>query len=179
MHFLPLSICFLLQALALLSCEDTTNTFSNREMVRCNYTVASYTELFNALGNYGQFASIREMGTGKVRMTSGATGKYTDYASSKVQQYFSFGLGGLIVGTNFNGDNLAYDLACPYCDVASYRLSLADNGYCRCSHCGIQYDMNNYGIIASIDSTKTYTNKPRGLYRYRITYDGTSVSVYN
>ena len=98
---------------------------------------------------------------------------------SKVQQYFSFGLGGLIVGTNFNGDNLAYDLACPYCDVASYRLSLADNGYCRCSHCGIQYDMNNYGIIASIDSTKTYTNKPRGLYRYRITYDGTNVSVYN
>ncbi len=172
---LTLSVGFIA---TLISCDDTTTTYSNRELVRINYAVSSYTELFNVMGNYGQFASIREMGNGKVRMTLGSTGKYTDYTPSKTQQYFYFGLGGVIVGTNYNGENLAYDLSCPYCDAAAYRLSLSDNGYAKCSHCGISYDMNNYGVILSTDSTRQYGSL-RGLYRYKITYDGTNMSVYN
>ncbi|MCR5312505.1 MAG: hypothetical protein K6E54_02445 [Bacteroidaceae bacterium] len=175
---LPLSVAFLLLTVCLCSCEDATNTYSTRELVRCNYVVSSYTELFGSLGNYGQFASIREMGSGKVRMTLAATGKYTDYTPTKVQQYFYFGLGGLIVGTNYNGENLAYDLSCPYCDQTAYRLSLSDNGYAKCNRCGITYDLNNYGIITSVDSTKAY-GSVRALYRYRISFDGTNLSVYN
>ncbi len=177
LRILPLSVVFLF-FLTITSCEEMTNTYSNREFVRCNFIVSSYTELFGVMGNYGQFASIRQAGNGKLRMNSGATGNYTDYTPDKIQQYFSYGLGGLIVGTNYNGDNMCYDLACPYCDAPNYRLNLTDNGLAKCPKCGVVYDLNNNGVISAVDSTKTYNNL-RGLYRYHIVYDGTNVSMYN
>ena len=177
MHVLPLSVVFMLLS-AVTSCEEMTNVYSNRELVRCNFVVASYEELFGVMGNFGQFASIRSAGNGKIRMTLGSTGKYKDYTPDKLQQYFSYGLGGLIVGTNYNGEDLCYDLSCPYCDATSTRLNLTDNGFAKCSKCNVTYDLNNYGVISSTDSTKTYNNL-RGLYRYHIVYDGTNVSMYN
>jgi len=179
LHVLPLSISFFVLMGVLSSCEDLTNAYSNREYVRCNYTVASYTELFNVMGNYGQYAFIRKMPNGKVRMTLASTGKYTEYNPDKIQSYFYFGLAGLIVGTNNYGESLCYDLGCPYCDGSAYRLTLKDNGYAKCSRCGITYDLNLYGVIVSIDSAYNYVSKPRALYRYHITYDGTNVSMYN
>lgn len=177
MHVLPLSVVFMLLS-AVTSCEEMTNVYSNRELVRCNFVVASYEELFGVMGNFGQFASIRSAGNGKIRMTLGATGKYKDYTPDKLQQYFSYGLGGLIVGTNYNGEDLCYDLACPYCDAPNYRLTLTDNGLAKCPKCGVVYDLNNNGVISAVDSTKTYNNL-RGLYRYRIAFDGTNVSMFN
>ena len=177
LRILPLSVVFLF-LMAVTSCEEMTDVYSNREFVRCNFIVSSYTELFGVMGNYGQFASIRQAGNGKLRMTSGATGKYTDYTPDKIQSYFSYGLGGLIVGTNYNGEDLCYDLACPQCDASSIRLNLTDNGFAKCPKCNVTFDLNNYGVINSIDSTKTYNNL-RGLYRYHIVFDGTNVSMYN
>lgn len=178
LHVLPLSIVILSFISTLCSCEDMKSVYSRREMVRCNFLVSSYTELFGVMGNYGQFASIRKMGTGMLKMTMASNGKYTEYRPDKLQQYFYYGLGGLIVGTNYNGEVLCYDLACPRCDASSFRLDMTDNGFAKCSHCGVTYDLNNYGVINSIDSTKNYTNL-RGLYRYRIVFDGTNVSMFN
>jgi len=177
LRVLPLSVTLFCFVCGLSSCEEMTKEYSNRELVRCNFLVASYNELFSVMGNYGQFASIRKTG-GKLRMTTASTGKYTDYNIDKIQSYFYYGLGGLIVGTNYNGEVLCYDLACPYCDLSSTRLNLTDNGFAKCSKCNVTYDLNNYGIIHSKDSTKTYTTL-RGLYRYHIAYDGMNVSMYN
>ena len=178
LRVLPLSIAFFSIMFGIMSCDEMTKVYSNRELVRCNFIVSSYTELFSVMGNYGQFASIRNMGNGKVRMTVASTGKYTDYQQDKIQSYFYYGLGGLILGTNYNGEVLCYDLSCPHCDAVAYRLNMKDNGFAKCPRCGVTYDLNNYGVISSIDSTKTYANL-RGLYRYHIVFDGTTVNMYN
>lgn len=104
------------------------------------------------------------------------TGRYT---INETQKYFNYGLGGLIVGTNIYGQHLAYDLACPNCDRNTRRLSLGDAGYATCKHCGLTYDMNNLGVITSKDSTARPQTDARGMLRYRITYNGTTITVYN
>ena len=42
----------------------------------------------------------------------------------------------------------------------------------------VVYDMNNYGAIHKIPADAQLTNK-RGLYRYRINYNGQIVNAYN
>ena len=61
-------------------------------------------------------------------------------------------------------------------------ISVADNGYATCNHCGLSYNLNAHGIIAyKSDTEKENAAKSdlRGLYRYRIQFNGTIVSVYN
>ena len=166
----------------LVSCKDEiSGTYSTKYPVRFYFDVAQSAELFNAIGNPGQFVTIRKI-EGKVKITN-MVGQSHDYALSQIgAKEFEFGLGGLIVGTSStpnmsNGlDILAYDLSCPSCDRQSYRLTVKDNGTALCSHCGNSYDLNNYGwILTATDATK----EQRGLYRYRVFYNGTSINVNN
>lgn len=167
-------------AMSTLSCskDEATSTYSNREYVYCFFNVLQYTELFNVMGSNGQFATIRrqvEDGVTHIRMT--CTGSSTPYPLDATAKGFGFGLGGLIVGTNYYGEHLCYDLACPICDRAGTRLTL-DGIYAKCNHCGVTFDMNNYGVIYTKPEGAQLAN-PRGLYRYRINYDGQIVNAYN
>ena len=164
------------------SCKDeVSSTYSTKYQVRFYFEVATSVELYNAMGNPGQFVTIRPI-NGKVRITN-MLGQNHEYALSQIgAREFEYGLGGLIVGTcsspNLsNGfDNVAYDLACPNCDRQSHRLTIKDNGTALCSHCGNSYDLNNNGwIITASDATK----EQRGLYRYRIIYNGVAINVNN
>ena len=174
--FLPLACCIL----SLMSCkEDISSVYSSKNRVQCGFNVASYAELINCIDNLGQFSSIRQSGSKIIMSSSVSTNSYDfDAVSSRS---FYFGLGGLIVGTpNLTSDGnpyRCYDLACPNCDRASYRLSISDNGRAKCSHCGIVYDLNNNGSI--IDRGSSDFESPRVLYRYRITYDGMMIHMYN
>lgn len=159
--------------------DEATSTYSQREYVFCRFNVLQHTELFHAMGNPGQFASIRKHivnGVTKVTMTS--TNSSTDYMVDALSKNFGFGLGGLIVGTNYFDETLCYDLACPICDRADRRLTLPGDGYAHCAKCGTTYDMNNYGVIYQIDEDNPPLTK-RGLYRYRIIYDGQTINAYN
>lgn len=159
--------------------EDSNPTFSQREYVFCRFDVHQYAELFNVMGNYGQFASIRKRvvnGVTKFSITNSSSSN--DYTVDALSKDFGLGLGGLIVGTNHYGESLCYDLACPICDRASRRLTLKADGYARCDKCLVIYDMNNYGVIYKIPQD-TVLNKPRGLYRYRINYNGQILNAYN
>ncbi len=171
----------LICVLCLCACKDEiSGTYSTKYPVRFYYEVAGSTEMYNALGNPGEFVTVRPI-SGKIRIEN--TLGSTDYSLSQVgYSEFEFGLGGLIIGTsstlNMSGgyDLVAYDLACPNCDRQSYRLTVNDNGTALCSHCGNSYDLNNYGWIISVtDESKQY----RGLYRYRISYNGIAVNVNN
>ena len=101
----------------------------------------------------------------------------TSYTADALNKDFGFGLGGLILGTNNYGEPMCYDLACPICDRAGTRLTLND-GYAKCSNCGVTFDMNNYGVIYQTPENAELIS-PRGLYRYRINFDGTTVNAYN
>lgn len=180
-----LSMMFVLLCITIsnISCSDdeASSTFSKREYVFCNFNVMQYQELFNVMGNNGQFASIRKRvinGVTKIEITNQSTS--TAYTADALTGKFGFGLGGLIVGTNNYGEPMCFDLACPICDRAERRLTLfkEGQGYAKCDKCGVVYDLNNSGAIYSTPENANFT-KPRGLYRYRIIYDGQILNAYN
>jgi len=176
-------LLLLIAALSLLtSCEkdEAQKMYSTKNRVYCNFYVPTYTQLFNAMGNFGQFVTIRQTtknGASVIQMTSSIGTDY--YAIDATMKYFSYGLGGLIVGTSTYAEPLAYDLSCPNCDRVDRRLSVKDDGTAVCAKCKITYDLNSYGYILTKPDDCIHEN-PRGLYRYRIMYDGGSnVSIYN
>lgn len=159
--------------------DDISSVYSTKNRVQCGFNVVSYAELVNCIDNYGQFSSIRQSGTKIIMKSTSSTNTY-DFDAISARSFY-FGLGGLIVGTpNLTSDGnryRCYDLACPNCDRASHRLDISDNGRAKCSHCGITYDLNNDGII--VDKGQSNFDSPRVLYRYRITYDGVMIHMYN
>lgn len=176
LRYILLSMCLI----SFLSCSDdeATSTYSRREYVFCYFSVLQYTELFNVMGNYGQFATLRKrIVNGVTSVTITCEVSSTDYILDALSKNFGFGLGGLILGTNNYGEPMCYDLACPICDRAETRLALK-NGYAKCSKCGVSFDLNNYGVIHQTPENAELI-KPRGLYRYRINFDGTTVNAYN
>lgn len=177
-----LAFCILLLPLFVLSScskDEATKMYSTKYAVFCSFYVPTYTQLFNAVGSYGEFATIRQKTNGGVSVIEMNSNLGSgQYAIDKTMQYFSYGLGGLIVGTSYYGETLAYDLACPSCDRADRRLVIGDAGIVKCPKCGISYDMNNYGVISSVPSNPIHES-PRGLYRYRVMYDGTNLRIYN
>lgn len=170
---------FILSAFVFTSCtkEEASKTYSTANMVRCYLQVQQYTQLFNTMGSFGEFATIRPLKSqGKMSMWSNIG--TTDYPMTADMRGFEFGLGGLIVGVNYYGEYMAFDLACPNCNRADRRLTIGDAGIAKCAKCGLSYDLNNYGVISAASSVSENVS-PRGLFRYRIMYDGTNLSVYN
>lgn len=178
-RIIRISAFIMLFGILLASCEDeASSSYSNKNYVYCFFNTLQYTQLHNAMGNPGQFVSVRKRtSNGKTVIEMSNSIGTEQYTVDAISTHFSYGLGGIIVGTNYYGENLAYDLSCPNCDRADHRLTLRDDGTAKCAKCGIVYDLNNLGIISAVEG-EGYQN-PRGLYRYRITYDGTNVSVYN
>lgn len=157
------------------SCSDeTTSTYSTKYRVMCGFAIASYAELQTTINNPGQFATIRKSGSKILMQTLTQSHEYNMDALSAE---FQFGLGGLIVGTDSWINLRAYDLACPNCDRNDRRLTLQENGEAKCGKCGIVYDLNNDGVI--LDKGNGLHDKPRRLYRYRITPTGTHIHISN
>ncbi len=182
-HAWSIMAAIICMAMLAASCTDdeASSTYSKREYVFCSFNVTQYAELFNVMGNNGQFASIRKRvinGVTKIEMTnqSGANA----YTVDRLSENFGFGLGGLIAGTNNYGEPMCFDLACPVCDRAERRLTLFSEGagFAKCGKCGVVFDLNNYGVIYSTPENANIT-KPRGLYRYRVRFDGQTINAYN
>ena len=176
-------LCLSIFAIMLIACDKDLRTsaqYSTKYPVRFYFDVINSTELYNAVGNPGQFVTIRPI-AGKVIIANPQ--KETAYPLSQIgYKEFEYGLGGLIVGTsstpNMEGgfDLKAYDLACPNCDRQSIRLTLHDNGTVICKSCGISYDLNNFGWITETPKDCKYDN-PRGLYQYKIYYTPTATGM--
>ncbi len=178
---LLLSFTLCLFTLFFTSCEDEVSSqYSKKYRVRFYMEVNGAAELISTIGNPGQYVTIRQR-AGKVRIENELSGN--DYMLSYIgANEFEYGLGGLIVGTSSvpnmsdGFDILAYDLACPSCDRNDRRL-IVKGGEANCIKCGLTYDLNYFGVVKSAtDSTLTNV---RGLYRYRIVYDGRAINVFN
>ncbi len=174
-----LSVSTAILLMCFICCEDdVSSVYTSKYPVRCGFTVVNHAELINCINNMGQFSTIRQSGDKIIMKSSVST---TEYNLDAISKDYYYGLGGLIVGTpTSTPDNQpyrAYDLACPNCDRNNYRLAVENNGWAKCSHCGITYDLNSDGII--IDKGESNFKSPRILYRYRITYDGMMIHIYN
>ena len=136
----------LISLLILCGCsDDATSTFSNREHVYCALDVLQSDVLFNVMGNYGQFASVRKRvvdGKTQIELVS-SSGLKGYYPLNQLSDNYGFGLGGLIVGTSNFGEALCYDLSCHICDRANRRLSFTNNGYAKCGKCGVTFDLKS------------------------------------
>ena len=107
-----------------------------------------------------------------------STGLKGYYPVDQLSKNFGLGLGGLIMGTSYQGEPLCYDLACPICDRSDRRLTLTADGHAKCAKCGVSYDLNNYGVIYQVPENAQLSTR-RGLYRYRINFNGQIVNAYN
>ncbi len=163
------------------SCSDeVTSKYSNRAIVRGFFNVYEYPILANVVNSPGQYASLRMIAPKIVIKTSNDTFERNYDA---ISQTFEFGLGGLIIGTSNLTDSygnflhFCYDLACPICDPSIRRLNIKDH-FAQCPKCGTSFDLNNEGVIYEINQENPPATK-RGLYQYRIDYDGQIVNVHN
>ena len=171
----------LLSLLMLCGCsDDATSMYSNRAHVFCMFDVSRTDVLFNVMGNNGQFASVRKRtvnGKTQFELVS-STGLKGYYPIDQLSTNFEDGLGGLIMGTSNFGETLCYDLACPICDPSVQRMTLSADGFAKCPKCKVTYDLNNYGVIHEVPEDANLTTH-RGLYRYRINFNGQIVNAYN
>lgn len=161
--------------------DIVTNTYSTEHYVNVVFDpIASYLPLQQVLGtpgfgNPGQYATLRKHSDHITIASATGSINYTDAIIMKG----SLGLGGLIVGTNYDSEYYAFDLACPNCNQAQYRLTVPfdGTGIVTCAHCKISYDLN-YGTIHSTEGNTIHSN-PRSLFRYHISYTGTYVGFHN
>ena len=148
--------------------DDATSKYSNRAPVRARFHVLEYAELTQAIGNLGEYATIRrqvENGVTKIHMTCSTGAAF-----------------GLIVGTTINSagemEYVCYDLACPICDRAGRRLSV-DEGLAKCAHCGASFYLKDEGSLYQKPTNATTTSYRTRLYQYGITYNGEDIHLFN
>lgn len=171
----------LILLLAVSSCkkDEATSVYSTKYPVFVSLNTLSYAELGSALSQ-GTFVTLRPRTTDKGTKVEISNGVSTQAYTLPADDYrsFRFGLGGIIVGTNYMGEPLAFDLACPNCDRTDYRLTVSTSGTATCGHCHIVYNLNNYGFIDNTEHN-TIHSEPRGLYRYRADITTAVVHVFN
>ena len=155
---------------------QATSKYSTRYRVICGFNVASYKELLPAVGGAGTtFATIRQAG-GELHMECENLVSDPNYKMDALQKDFQFGCGGLILGNDYSGTLCCFDLACPNCDQAQFRLTVKD-AQATCKHCGIVYALENDTYI--LDKGNGMHPDPRGLYQYRAIYNGIMVQMSN
>lgn len=158
-----------------ISCGEKFSIYSEKYPVRFSFdtSITPYNQVFGM----GVFITVR-LSDNNVLVTSSDGIEYKYPLTEVDLRNFRMGLGGLIIGTpSLNNDEIsiwAYDLACPICDQAKYRLNIDYSGIAHCSHCGTKFDLNNSGFVVSSSVKDT-----RPLYRYPVFLNGKIVSVVN
>ena len=154
------------------ACSRSYEVYSSKYPVSFSCDISQ--SPFNKVQTSGYFLSFRPTSLKdgfKVREPNGKehTIPYTEVQS----RLFKLGLGGLIIGKPYFGDETyyAYDLACPHCDRASSPLSIDEEGFATCAKCHHAYDLNNSGMPKTGDS--------RPLYRYRTSISANTLVVHN
>lgn len=163
-------LTLLITALTALSC-DTESPYSGYSVF---FTCDASFHPFNQASSYGQFITIRRKSSTSYEVTDAQGTKHThNLTEAEARQKFYYGLGGLIIGTPSmeDGQIWAYDLACPNCEMARYRLQTDHIGRASCNNCGSIYDLNCGGIPIE--------GKSRILWRYRVHTAGTFITVQN
>lgn len=153
------------------SCDVESPTSGYQVYFTCDYAYHP----FNQITSYGQFITI-ERKNKSYEITDANGNKTTTYLTEiELRTPYHYGLGGLIIGTPSmcDGNIWVYDLACPSCEIARYRLEIARDatGLATCPNCGNIYDLNSGGIPIK--------GKSRPLWKYNYFTNGTTIVVRN
>jgi hypothetical protein len=170
-------LLFLSVIVALLSGCSDENPYSG---YRANFVFDGSIHPYNQARSFGQYICVRRgVNIGQFRLTD-ARGNTTVEQVPEIhlqQGLFNYGLGGLIIGTPSaygEGALIAYDWACPNCQLERYRVVIDYvMGYATCPNpkCGVKFDLNSGGIAIE--------GKSDPLMRYRIIDNGSTVIVQN
>ena len=133
---------------------------------------------YNQARSFGQFIGVRKgnnIGQYKLTDAQGNTQTVSIPQIHLQQGAFHYGLGGLLIGTPStygNGSLIAYDWACPSCDIARHRVEIDYTmWHATCPNCHAKFDLNSGGIPIEGQS--------RPLRQYRVFDSGIEVIVQN
>ena len=133
---------------------------------------------YNQARSFGQFIGVRKgnnIGQYKLTDAQGNTQTVNIPQIHLQQGAFHYGLGGLLIGTpsTYGDDNLiAYDWACPSCDIARHRVEIDYTmWHATCPNCHAKFDLNSGGIPIEGQS--------RPLRQYHVFDSGIEVIVQN
>lgn len=170
-------ILALLCIVAVTSCSKVGNYSVYSHKYPVYYTCNTAMSPFNQITSLGRFVSVR-MKNIELEVTDADGNKSVHQLSETDMRSFSFGLGGLIIGTpSLNNDNVsvyAFDLACPICDKAKHRLTFNYLGIAKCSNCNSTWNLNNNGFIQN-----STVKEARPLYRYPVSIYNNYITVRN
>lgn len=166
------AILLLLVLCIVAACGRSYEVYSNK--YRVSFSCDISTSPFNKVQSSGYFLTVRMTPTKDGYKVRDLDGKEHTMPYTEVQnRVFQLGLGGLIIGKPYFGDDefYAYDLGCPHCDRASAPLNIKADCTAHCSKCGNTYELNNGGFAK--------TGESRPLYRYRTSLNGNRLMVHN
>lgn len=160
-----------LATVALAGCGDTEDFYASLPAFLRFTPVSAVPPLNSALNNPGMFCAITFTSTHYV--FTGPDGSQRTYPRTALDAYGKpVCISGFIVGSPSMPDMqgnmgcVAYELACPNCDIEasiSRALTLTGIASASCGRCGRTYDLNNSGmVLTGADG--------HSLYRYRIIY---------
>lgn len=169
---------------SLLSCAGDGVTVGHFCALPARFTfspVSSQPQLYVACHSMGEWCTIRLQNRQFVFTSAAGRTGVTNQTALMGYTGFYMGLSGFIVGL----PNLpemgtdapqvtCYELACPNCyelEHVTKPLTL-QTGTAACQKCRRQYDLNNLGVIIRGD-------KGRGLYRYRVYFNGEGLAINN
>lgn len=177
-------LCRRFLPLLLAACSaDADNTYSSLPARLVVQTVAACPALYMAVGNPGQWCTVQGGANNTYVVTGAKETSQMNLTQMTGYQGFYLGLAGLIIGMpnipEVGADMprvTCYDLACPNCwrEIVVGRALTIDHvsGYAVCGRCSRRYNLNNQGIAVSEEGGHP-------LERYRIQYNGTSLTVSN
>lgn len=175
--FMRKNILFVLFAAVILltGCSDDDNPYSG---YRANFIFNGTEHPYNQARTPGQYICVKHGANIGLYKLTDARGNTTTVQIPEIylqQSTFHYGLGGLIIGTPSaygDGNLMAFDWACPSCQVQKHRVKIDYvMGHATCPKCSAKFDLNSGGIAIE--------GKSDPLMRYRVIDNGSTVIVQN
>ena len=164
------------------SCDSDMTEFNSFPARFVITPVTQVPQLYTAATSAGEYCMIWREGTNTVFQNQyGSSMTLSATALTSYNTWVSTLGNGFIVGTtnmpepgNTEVSLVAYDRSCPNCYTEDYitrAMTFSSYGHVSCGRCHRTYDLNNGGYVKDSTGIK--------LFRYRVSYTGTTLSVSN
>ncbi len=132
---------------------------------------------YNIVHSYGEYIIITREGASDYKVQWNNDKEMTVRLTAQQAMYGNiyYGLGGLIIGrpSAYDGNIMAFDLACPNCEQAEHKLTVTQPvGHAECAKCGSIFDLNSGGI-----PIKGVARRP--LWQYKVVENNPYIIITN